>query len=48
MPRLRAAPDAGQSELLVDLGDEAMERQVRWGILIVAALGLLVYLNAFG
>lgn len=39
---------ASSMQILSQTADEAMERQVRWGILIVAALGLLVYLNAFG
>ena len=37
---------ASSLQILSRTGDEAMERQVRWGILVVAALGLAVYLNA--
>ena len=37
---------ASSMQVLSQTGDPAMERQVRWGILMVAALGLLVYLNA--
>ncbi|HWT13319.1 MAG TPA: hypothetical protein VN231_11240 [Allosphingosinicella sp.] len=37
---------ASSLQILSQTEDPAMERQVRWGILIVAALGLLVYLNA--
>ncbi|HEV2867383.1 MAG TPA: hypothetical protein VGX37_12810 [Allosphingosinicella sp.] len=37
---------ASSMQILSQSGDEVMERQVRWGILMVAALGLAVYLNA--
>ena len=37
---------ASSMQILSQSEDPAMERQVRWGILIVAALGLAVYLNA--
>ena len=37
---------ASSLQVLSQSDDPAMERQVRWGILIVAALGLAVYLNA--
>jgi len=37
---------ASSMQILQQTGDLVMERQVRWGILIVSALGLAVYLNA--
>lgn len=37
---------ASSMQVLAQSGDPAMERQVRWGILVVAALALAVYLNA--
>ena len=37
---------ASSMQILAQSDDPAMERQVRWGILIVAALGLAVWLNA--
>ena len=39
---------AASMQILSQTGDEAMERQVRWGILVVAALALFAGLNAFG
>ena len=39
---------ASSMQILAQSEDPVMERQVRWGILIVAALALMVYLNAFG
>ena len=39
---------ASSMQILSQTEDMALERQVRWGILIVAAMGLMVYLNAFG
>lgn len=39
---------AASLQVLAQTEDPALERQVRWGILGVAALGLAVYLNAFG
>ncbi|HEX8641768.1 MAG TPA: hypothetical protein VF704_11525 [Allosphingosinicella sp.] len=39
---------ASSMQVLAQTEDLTLERQVRWGILIVAAMGLLVYLNAFG
>ena len=39
---------AASMQVLSQTGDEVMERQVRWGILVVAGLGLFVGLNAFG
>lgn len=39
---------ASSMQILARSEDMIMERQVRWGILIVAAMGLMVYLNAFG
>jgi hypothetical protein len=39
---------ASSMQVLAQTDDLTLERQVRWGILIVAAMGLLVYLNAFG
>ena len=39
---------ASSMQILSQTEDMTMERQVRWGILIVAAMGLMVYLNAFG
>jgi hypothetical protein len=39
---------ASSMQILSQSEDPAMERQVRWGILIVAAMGLMVWLNAFG
>ena len=37
---------ASSLQILSQSEDPALERQVRWGILIVAALALAVYLNA--
>ena len=37
---------AASMQVLAQSGDPTMERQVRWGILVVAALALAVYLNA--
>ena len=37
---------ASSLQILSRTEDQVLERQVRWGILIVAALGLAVYLNA--
>ena len=37
---------AASLQVLSQSDDPIMERQVRWGILIVAGLALLVYLNA--
>lgn len=37
---------ASSLQILSRFEDPTMERQVRWGILVVAALGLAVYLNA--
>jgi hypothetical protein len=39
---------ASSMQILSQTEDPVMERQVRWGILIVAAMGLMVWLNAFG
>jgi hypothetical protein len=39
---------AASLQVLAQTGDPALERQVRWGIWVVAALGLAAYLNAFG
>ena len=39
---------ASSMQILSQTEDPIMERQVRWGILIVAAMGLMVWLNAFG
>ena len=36
---------AASLQILTQTEDAALERQVRWGILAVAALGLLVWLN---
>ena len=36
---------ASSLQVLSQTGDQQLERQVRWGILIVAALALFVYLN---
>ena len=37
---------AASLQILSQTEDPGLERQVRWGILIVAALALAVYLNA--
>ena len=37
---------AASMQILAQSEDPNLERQVRWGILIVAALGLAVWLNA--
>ena len=37
---------AASLQILTRTEDMALERQVRWGILAVAALGLLAWLNA--
>ena len=37
---------ASSMQVLSQSEDPVMERQVRWGILVVAALALAVYLNA--
>lgn len=37
---------ASSLQILSQTEDAALERQIRWGILTVAALGLAVYLNA--
>ena len=34
--------------VLTKTGDFALERQVRWGLLVVAALGLAIWLNLSG
>jgi hypothetical protein len=39
---------AASLQVLSQTDDLALERQVRWGILIVAALALVVGVNAFG
>ena len=39
---------ASSMQVLSQSEDPVMERQVRWGILVVAALALAVYLNASG
>ena len=39
---------AASLQILTRTEDMALERQVRWGILIVAALALAVGINAFG
>lgn len=39
---------ASSMQILAQTEDAALERQVRWGILIVAALALVVGINAFG
>ena len=39
---------AASLQVLSQTDDPVMERQVRWGILMVAALALVVGLNAFG
>lgn len=39
---------ASSMQVLAQSEDPVMERQVRWGILVVAALALAVYLNASG
>ena len=39
---------ASSLQVLSQSEDPNLERQVRWGILIVAALALAVWLNAFG
>jgi hypothetical protein len=39
---------AASLQVLSQTDDLRLERQVRWGILIVAALALVVGLNAFG
>ena len=39
---------AASLQVLTQTDDVVMERQVRWGILIVAALALMVGLSAFG
>ena len=39
---------AASMQVLAQSEDAALERQVRWGILIVAALALVVGVNAFG
>ena len=39
---------AASLQVLSQTDDLAMERQVRWGILIVAGLALVVGINAFG
>ena len=38
---------ASSLQVLSQTGDQGLERQVRWGILIVAALALFVGLNVF-
>jgi hypothetical protein len=39
---------AASLQVLSQTDDPGLERQVRWGILIVAALALVVGINAFG
>jgi len=39
---------AASLQILTRTEDMALERQVRWGILAVAALALVVGINAFG
>ena len=39
---------AASLQILTRTEDMALERQVRWGILVVAALALVVGINAFG
>ena len=39
---------AATLQVISQTDDPAMERQVRWGILMVAALALVVGINAFG
>lgn len=39
---------ASSMQILSQTEDPALERQVRWGILVVATLALFVGLNAFG
>ena len=39
---------AASLQVLSQTDDLALERQVRWGILVVAALALVVGINAFG
>ena len=39
---------ASTLQILSRTGDQRLERQVRWGILIVAALALFVRINLFG
>jgi hypothetical protein len=39
---------AASLQVLSQTDDLAMERQVRWGILMVAGLALVVGINAFG
>ena len=39
---------AASLQVLSQTDDLAMERQVRWGILVVACLALVVGMNAFG
>lgn len=39
---------AASLQVLSQTDDPRLERQVRWGILVVAALALVVGLNAFG
>lgn len=39
---------AASMQIMSQTGDETMERNVRWGILMVTALALFVGLNLFG
>ena len=39
---------AASLQILTRTEDQVLERQVRWGILVVAALALVVGINAFG
>ena len=39
---------AASLQILTRTENMALERQVRWGILVVAALALVVGINAFG
>ena len=39
---------AASLQILAQSEDPNLERQVRWGILVVAALALVVGINAFG
>ena len=39
---------AASLQVLSQTDDPAMERQVRWGILMIAALALVVGINLFG
>ena len=39
---------AASMQVLAQTGDQDMERNVRWGILMVTALALFVGLNVFG